>query len=408
MVGYTCPNCPMWDEPIRRVEAARGVRFRVVVDATPRGAAKRKQATKTLDSLSEARQFVAKVRAEVSERGGLDSRTLTVKLLVEKFVASHSNVRKTTAENYLYRAKPITDALGDIPVRDLRPSHVDEFKADALSGQIARRDGKPYAVTTVRGAIKHLAQALDYAIRDDIITRNVARVVDMPTARQVIGVDLEHWKTTGRGSAAVCADLDKFRAKADLVRLAGAWRLTLCGLTRADVMGLRWSDVDLDTGTVAIRQGRVIADKGSGDAVGETKSPQRRRTVPVEEVEPGTLDLLRKLKTRQSREKLEAGAAYSDTGYLVVDELGHPIRPELYSDHFRALCKLAKVPVIHLHSVRHTLAFLMHRLGVPPVDAAAFLGHTVEVHIGTYLKDAGSDGVGQAGSTLGARRRNAS
>lgn len=403
VIGYTCPNCPMWDEPIRRIETARGVRLRVVVDATPRGAAKRKQATKTLDTLDEARQFVAEVRAEVSERGGLSARTLTVAQLLDRYVASRVDIRKTTADNYAYRAKLVIDALGDRPVRELTAGEIEKFIAETVAGERTRRDGRPFAPGTVRSAVNRLSQALDFAVRDGLVEKNVADLVRMPRARKTRGTELEHWPTEGHGAEAVCTDLDKFRAKSDLDRLAGAWRLTLCGLTRADVMGLRWSDIDFGAGTVTVRQGRVIADKGGGDVVDDTKSEQRRRTVPVDVIESGTLDLLRQLKTRQVREKLEAGAAYNDSGYVVVDEMGRPLRPELYSDWFRALCRRAGVPVIRLHSVRHTLAFLLHRLGVVPGDAAALLGHTVEVHLSTYLPDAGDSGITAAAQALGSR-----
>jgi hypothetical protein len=57
--------------------------------------------------------------------------------------------------------------------------------------------------------------------------------------------------------------------------------------------------------------------------------------------------------------------------------------------------------VIHLHLVRHTLANKMNRAGVPIVDAAAFLGHTPDVYVGTYLRKSES-GVQSAASALGA------
>lgn len=80
--------------------------------------------------------------------------------------------------------------------------------------------------------------------------------------------------------------------------------------------------------------------------------------------------------------------------------LGRPVRPELYSDHFRDLCGVAGVRTIHLHLIRHTLAGVMNRKGVPPVDAAALLGHTVEVYYSTYLLK--EDGVRSAAKGLGA------
>jgi integrase len=40
---------------------------------------------------------------------------------------------------------------------------------------------------------------------------------------------------------------------------------------------------------------------------------------------------------------------------------------------------------VHVHAVRHTLALIMHRAGLAPADAAALLGHTVAVHLSTYV-----------------------
>lgn len=86
---------------------------------------------------------------------------------------------------------------------------------------------------------------------------------------------------------------------------------------------------------------------------------------------------------------------------MVVDELGQGPRPEVYSDRFRRLCRAAGVPSIRLHSVRHSLAFWLHSLGVTPADAAALLGHTVEVHLSTYLPESGNAGVARAAAALG-------
>jgi integrase len=86
---------------------------------------------------------------------------------------------------------------------------------------------------------------------------------------------------------------------------------------------------------------------------------------------------------------------------VVVDELGVPLRPEVYSDRFRRLYVAAGVTKIKLHSVRHSLAFWLHKLGVPPADAAALLGHTVEVHLSTYLPESGASGIAKAAAAFG-------
>lgn len=397
VLGYTCPVCPTWAEPIRRTEAGR---FVAVVDATPPGATKRKQAKKTTDSLGEARQFVAEARAEVAEHGGLSARELTVAKALEDWLASKTRLRPPTRRNYEAQFLPVVRAFGDKPVRELRAGHVEELIASMLEG--GKRNGEAYGIESIRSAVGRLSQALGRCKRDGIVTQNVADLVELPRDKRVRGEALEHWKTEGHGLDARCPDLDRFRAVADEHRDAGAWRLTLCGMTRADVMGLRWSDIDLDAGTATVRQGRVILD-GKLDHAGETKTPQRRRTVPVEIIEPGTVELLRAMQARQAEDKLTAGTAYVDSGYLVVNEAGEPLRPELYSDRFRSLCRKAKVPVIHLHSVRHTLAFMLHRLGITPGDAAALLGHTVQVHLSTYLPESGASGIAAAAAALGSR-----
>ena len=120
------------------------------------------------------------------------------------------------------------------------------------------------------------------------------------------------------------------------------------------------------------------------------------RASPVEVIHPGTVTLLRALKARQAANRLAAGTAWRESVYVVVNALGEPLRPELYSDTFRRLCDAANVPAIRLHSCRHSLAFWLHSLGVAPADAAALLGHTVEVHLSTYLPDSGSAGIAAA------------
>jgi hypothetical protein len=84
-----------------------------------------------------------------------------------------------------------------------------------------------------------------------------------------------------------------------------------------------------------------------------------------------------------------------------VNALGEPVRPELYSDRFRALCREAGLRTIHLHLIRHTLAGELIRAGVTMVDAAALLGHTPDVFVSTYLRKSEA-GVRSAASALGA------
>jgi integrase len=110
-------------------------------------------------------------------------------------------------------------------------------------------------------------------------------------------------------------------------RLYAAWLLTMHGLRRGEVLGLRWPDLTLDAPepTLAVRQTRVLVH-ASDVTIGEPKTARGRRVLPL----PASLvSALRSLRDRQASERQVAGVAYQDMGLVVVvDELGRPIRLE--------------------------------------------------------------------------------
>ena len=95
------------------------------------------------------------------------------------------------------------------------------------------------------------------------------------------------------------AQLVAFRAAADSDEWAAAWRLTLCGMRRSEVLGLAWPAVDLAGGVLDVVAARVALDGGQ-TALDDVKSRASRRSVPFETMHPGTAALLRQLKTAQA------------------------------------------------------------------------------------------------------------
>jgi len=394
VVGWTCEDCPRADEPIRRLVTATGVRYRAVVDATPRGAHERKQATRTLPSLPAAREWVAEVRETVSRDGAFmrSSDTATVRELADRWLASRLGIRRVTVDGYVTALRAPLAFLGSRRVSDVRKSDVQQMIAWAYREGSVR--GGPLSPRTVQYGVVALAQAFDMALSDGLVSANPVRAVrrsDLPRQREAVGRALQHWQP---------ADLVRFREAADGDRLAAAFRLSLSGLTRADVHGLRWSDVSLDAGTVTIRQGRVALNDGE-TVTDAPKSAQRRRTVPVEQMWPGTVALLRGMRAAQAADRLAAGTAWVDSGLVVVDALGRPEHPGHYSAAFRRVAAEAGLPPIRLHALRHSLAFWLHSLGIPPADCAALLGHRVDVFLSTYLPEGGDTGVNNAAAMLG-------
>ena len=76
---------------------------------------------------------------------------------------------------------------------------------------------------------------------------------------------------------------------------------------------------------------------------------------------------------------------YPDDDWVVVDQVGRPIRPEWYGREFRNLSASAGLPRIRLHDARHTAASLLAQGRVEVGVAAALLGHDPVVYLQTYV-----------------------
>jgi hypothetical protein len=89
---------------------------------------------------------------------------------------------------------------------------------------------------------------------------------------------------------------------------------------------MTWGAVDLERGEITVQAGRVLLD-GHRTAIDDPKSTASRRTVPVEQIRPGTVALLRALKARQAADRLGLGPGYPETDLVVVDAIGQPSGP---------------------------------------------------------------------------------
>jgi integrase len=91
---------------------------------------------------------------------------------------------------------------------------------------------------------------------------------------------------------------------------------------------------------------------------------------------PATVVSLRQHRALQRRERLALGEAWTDTGYVFVDEAGRSYHPHSYLPMFRRACATAGVPRTRLHDLRHTMATLALEAGVHPKVVQEQLGHS--------------------------------
>jgi integrase len=178
---------------------------------------------------------------------------------------------------------------------------------------------------------------------------------------------------------------------------AALWYLALSGLRRGELPGLKWSDIDLEAGTISVERGRVAA--GSGIVVeGAPKTLSSRRTLPLDD---GLVAVLRRASARYAQERLALGAAHTDSGYVAVNEVGEPYTPDTLTRKWRKLTKAAGVKAIRLHDARHSCGTALHLRGVPLAVIAKWLCHADAETTARIYAHSQQDALKAASLTLG-------
>ncbi|WP_434075967.1 site-specific integrase [Moorella naiadis (nom. illeg.)] len=152
------------------------------------------------------------------------------------------------------------------------------------------------------------------------------------------------------------------------------------GLRRGEILGLRWQDLDLQKGTLQVRQSLIRTREGF--KFEEPKTEKSRRQIPLP---PSVVAALKRHKAWVNQNKLIFGSDYEDHDLVFPVENGRPRDPKGFADHFNRLLDKAGLPHIRLHDLRHTHATLLLLEGVHPKVVQERLGHsTVSITLDIY------------------------
>ncbi|MEE1782761.1 tyrosine-type recombinase/integrase [Streptomyces sp. SP17BM10] len=252
-------------------------------------------------------------------------------------------------------------------------------------GQCCDKRLSPLTVTYVHSVLK---SALEHAVREDELPRNVARNIKAGTPRP------------RRFEPLTVAEARRFLASVDGHRLQALFDLALrTGLRKGELLGLRWEDLDLDGGTASIRRTLQRTPTGGLTALPtKTVSSERRIALPTECVHS-----LKHHRERQNREREVADTGWTDSGYVFTASDGSPTDPSTLTRHFTTLCQVARLRRIRFHDLRHTAATLLLEQGVELVVIKELLGHahigvtaTVYAHVRLRLQRQAIDTLGKA------------
>ncbi|CAN5670425.1 site-specific integrase [soil metagenome] len=377
----------------KRVGRDGTVAYRVRVEV-PTVDDQRKQSSETFRTRKEAERRLAAWLVEIDRGTAIDPSKLTVAKLLHMWLeteASH-RIQATTLEDY--RA-----TIENHLIPELGTVLVQRLQANQVQGFITTKRTAGTGTRTIQLSHLRLSQALKWAMRMGLVSRNVAADVKPPTAKTK-----EHQIWTREHAHTFLEHLGTKEGYSDETWAALFNILLVTGMRRGEALGLKWRNVDLDAGTVSVHQAITLLD--SKVIVQEPKTAGSRRTLHL-----GTdaLELMKRYRARQIVYRLRLGPVWHDKGIVFSGMFGDYLHPSNVDRAFHRLIQEAGVPRIRVHDLRHTIATWLLSAGEPITDVSKMLGHArVSITLDTYshvLPDS-KDRVATAAGDLLYRRSN--
>ncbi|WP_116244644.1 site-specific integrase [Nocardiopsis sp. FIRDI 009] len=274
----------------------------------------------------------------------------------------------------------IVPHLGQHEIGKLAPAHLRtwlkelETKPSGRQKKPTKDNPNPPVVTLFSRAQAYahtvLRIALNDAMREEIVTRNVATLVDPPSGK------------SSRGRALTQEEIDAVFAEAAEDRYATVWvTILVLGLRRGEALALRWSLIDLDEGLAAVGPSlQRVRDAAPGEdgrrrgrlEVVRGKTEKSEATIPVP---PVVVDALKAHREAQKAEREDA-EVWVDEDLVFASGIGTPIEPRNLNRAWTALCKRAGVEDARIHDLRHTAATWLYEEGVELKDIQHALRHS--------------------------------
>ncbi|NQT73709.1 MAG: site-specific integrase [Chloroflexi bacterium] len=281
-----------------------------------------------------------------------------------------TNVRPKTAEGYVNKInRHILPELGQIPLTDLKPSHIQEFYRLKLeSGRVDGEGG--LGPSTVNQMHRILSASLRHAVKWGLVGRNVAEAVDPPR------IPRNEPHTLDSKDVNTLLEAIKGTPYHPVFHLA-----IYTGLRRSELLGLRWRDIDLDMATLSIVQTRMQLPGGKS-FFQEPKTSKGRRQVALS---PSSVLMLREYREQQELQSIMAGWVITPDSPVFCYEDGSPILPDTITHVFIKFARKVGLHGVRFHDLRHTHASLMLKQGIHPKVVSERMGHsTVSITLDVY------------------------
>lgn len=366
-------------------------RYLIKYDVVPTNGKPRQIKTKTLDGMTkqEVEAFLAERKAEVKRQRSAIATGEQVKdevILSDLFADFLRQKRMKKEQNTMRRYETLVKLylkpkFGDKKAKQLKPFHLTDAYTD---WQQNGRDGRDaVSAKTIRHSHELLRNILNWGVRREVLSRNVAALIDDDDLPKVVQP-----KPLALTEGELRKLLDEAKNPSSRSKKRGylsaqSWFYpavafaAYTGARRGEVLALRWSEVNLKEKVITIA--RSLTERM------EFKAPKNDRTRMVE-IEDDLCEILRAHEAEQAKEKRALGPAYRDEGLVFARADGSPVDPWNFGRAVLDCIKRAEVTPITLHGLRDTNASLLSRAGVPIEVISKRLGHSsIGVTASRYL-----------------------
>jgi integrase len=289
-------------------------------------------------------------------------KTLTVAVWLKQWLDSYveSNLAPKTRESYTNELNNyVIPRIGGIRLGELRPHHIQDYIAKALSEGRKLRSGG-LSNRTVHYHYRILSKALDDAIKMGLIAVNPCKAVKPP-------------KPPHADIPAVGPD--------ELSRLISAlkqssyylyyYTLLLTGLRRSELLALKWKDIDLELASAYISHSLHRLENGT-IIIKEPKTSRSRRPV---DLPLSLVTLLRQHRGDQEVHGLMIEKPLTEDDFVFSNPDKSPLNPHTVTHTFAKLVERGGMR-LRLHDLRHIHATMLLKAGVHPRIVQERLGHS--------------------------------
>lgn len=308
----------------------------------------------------EVQQKLRQVLSSVDAGTYVEPSKMTVSQWLEAWLAEYTgDVKPYTKRAYATNIKNhIKPALGALRLEKLTPLQVQKFYNECMRGE---KNLKPKTVKNIHGV---LHSALKQAVMNGLIRSNPTESCTIPRIERM---EIKPFDDAAEKSFLKAIEGDKYE-RLFIVDL-------YTGMRKGEILGLRWSDIDFDQGTITIaKQLQVEPFKGGRYYLAPLKNDKERIITPA----PYVMQILRDQRRHQNEARLLAGSAWNEgdiPGLVFTNEIGKHLCHQTIGTRYKKLVKAAGLPDARFHDMRHSYAVAAIRAGDDIKTVQSNLGH---------------------------------